>query len=291
MHRNKIETNLDSRSKPQLESFLRQVARAPRSLLMLDFDGTLAPFQRDRRKALPYPGIRSVLQEIIDIGNTRVVIVSGRDVTETVPLLAVKPHPEVWGLHGLQRLKADGSIELCELDESTLNALTAAEDWLRSQNLQHTVELKTGSIAVHWRGLEESEAQAIREHVMLGWTAIAEHFGLDLMDFDGGIEIRSRKANKGTAVRTLLSEMDPGVPAAYLGDDTTDEDAFLAMTGRGLSILVRSEWRPTAAQIWLKPPNELLELLAGWLHTCLEWDHNQSNRSQPNHGKNPAVTA
>jgi trehalose 6-phosphate phosphatase len=290
MHR-KIDANLDSSSKPQLESFLKQVARAPRSLLMLDFDGTLAPFQRDRRKALPYPGIRSVLQEIIDVGNTRVVIVSGRDVTETVPLLAVKPHPEVWGLHGLQRLKADGGIELCELDDSTLHALTAAEDWLRSQNLQHTVELKTGSIAVHWRGLEESQAQAIREHVMLGWAAIAKHFSLDLMDFDGGLEIRSRKANKGTAVRTLLSEMDAHVPAAYLGDDSTDEDGFLAIAGRGLSILVRSEWRPTAARIWLRPPDELLELLAEWLRACKEWDQNQSSPSRPSHGKNPAVTA
>ena len=266
----KIDTEVNSRAKPQLESFLRLVARAPRSLLMLDFDGTLAPFRKDRKKAVPYPGVVSTLQNILGIGKTRVVIISGRDVTETVPLLSIKPHPEVWGLHGLQRLKADGSIELWELDDSTVEGLAAAEDWLRSQHLLHAVELKSGSIAVHWRGLAESAAQAMRGRVMLGWTGIAKRFGLGLMDFDGGVEIRSPKANKGTAVRTILSEMDPEVPSAYLGDDNTDEDAFQAINGRGLSILARPEWRPTAAQIWLRPPEELLELLAGWLRACRE---------------------
>lgn len=271
----KTDTELESRPKPQVESFLKLVARAPRSLLMLDFDGTLAPFRRDRKNAVPYPGVVSILQEILSIGNTRVVIISGRDVTETVPLLSIKPHPEVWGLHGLQRLKADGSVELCELDKSTVEALAAAEAWLRSENLLDAVELKTGSIAVHWRGLPESEAQAMRNRVLQGWTRIAKRFGSDLMDFDGGVEIRSPKVNKGTAVRTILEEMDPKVPAAYLGDDNTDEDAFRAINGRGLSILARPEWRSTAAKIWLRPPDELVELLTGWLRACRE--HNESS--------------
>jgi trehalose 6-phosphate phosphatase len=271
---NRIETGLESRLKPQVESFLKLVERAPRSLLMLDFDGTLAPFRRDRKNAVPYPGVVSILQEILSVGNTRIVIISGRDVTETVPLLSIKPHPEVWGLHGLQRLKADGSVELSELDESTVEALAAAEAWLRSENLLDTAELKTGSIAVHWRGVPDSEAQAVRDHVLLGWTKIAERFGSDLMDFDGGVEIRSPRVNKGTAVRTILKEMEANAPAAYLGDDNTDEDAFRAINGRGLSILARPEWRSTAAKIWLRPPDELLDLLNGWLRACRE--HNES---------------
>lgn len=261
-------TALEPKIYPQLESFLTLVEHAPRSLLMLDFDGTLAPFKKDRKKAVPYPGVTSVLQKILGVAKTRIVIISGRDVSETVPLLSIKPHPEIWGLHGLQRLKADGTVELCELSDSTVQALASASDWVRSQNLLDAAEFKSGSVAVHWRGLHEAEAQTMRERVMEGWTGIAKSSGLDLMDFDGGIEIRSTQANKGTAVRTLLSEMDETVPAAYLGDDTTDEDAFLAINQRGMSILVRPEWRPTSAQLWLKPPDELLDLFAGWLRAC-----------------------
>jgi trehalose-phosphatase len=239
---------------------------------MLDFDGTLAPFQTDRNKAFPYPGIKSVVEEILEVGRTRVVMVSGRDATELIPLLAVDPHPEVWGLHGLQRVKPDGSIEVSELDEPTLKALALADDWLDIQQLQHTAEFKAGSIAVHWRGLSIPEAEDIHHRVILGWSSIAKQSGLDLLQFDGGVEIRSKKANKGSAVRTLLGEMDAEAPAAYLGDDITDEEAFHAINGLGLSILVRPVWRPTAAQLWLKPPEELLAFLVRWLEACQRED-------------------
>lgn len=253
---------------PQVELLLRAVARAPQSLLMLDYDGTIAPFREDPEQAFPYPGFSSLLQQIARTGKTRLVIISGRDASQIVPLLDIEPHPEVWGLHGLQRLKPDGSIELSPLDQSTLAALAAAEDWLLYQHLQHTAELKTGSIAVHWRGLGEREVDLIREQVLLGWTAIAKGTGLDLLEFNGGIEIRAPEADKGDAVRTILNEMDPDTPNAYLGDDTTDEHAFQAVNGRGLSVLVRPRWRRTAAQLWLTPPDEVRDLLNRWLQAC-----------------------
>ena len=51
---------------------------------------------------------------------------------------------------------------------------------------------------------------------------------------------------------------------AYLGDDRTDEDAFRALRGRGLSVLVRAEPRETAADAWIRPPEELIEFLRTW---------------------------
>jgi trehalose 6-phosphate phosphatase len=71
-------------------------------------------------------------------------------------------------------------------------------------------------------------------------------------------------------VHALLGEVSPETPAAYLGDDTTDESAFRAMEGRGISVLVRPTWRQTAAQSWLKPPQELLEFLDLWLKASLK---------------------
>jgi trehalose 6-phosphate phosphatase len=266
-------------AKPQVESLLKAVGRAPRSLLMLDYDGTIAPFHKNRDQALTYPGFSSLLQDIVRTGKTRVVIISGRDADQIIPMLDMDPRPEVWGLHGLQRLKPDGSAELSPLGESTLEALAAAENWLFCQQLQHTAEIKTGSIAVHWRGLGECEAQALRGRVLLGWKPIAKYTHLHLLEFDGGVEIRAREADKGDAVRTIMNEMDPDTPAAYLGDDATDEHAFQAMNGRVLSVLVRPRYRATAAQLWLRPPEEVLDLLAQWLQACEprdEWGNEKS---------------
>jgi trehalose 6-phosphate phosphatase len=263
----------------KVESLLEAVARAPRSLLMLDYDGTLAPFREDPEQAFPHPGVSPVLQEIVRIGKTRVVIISGRDAEDIIPLLGIEPRPEVWGLHGLQRIKPDGSAELSPLDEPAVEALAAADDWLSCQHLQHTAEFKTGSIAVHWRGLGEYEAESVRGRVLLGWTPIAKYTRLKLLEFDGGVDIRATEADKGHAVRTVMSEMHPDTPTAYLGDDNTDEHAFQAVNGRGLSVLVRPGWRPTAAELWLNPPEEVLDFLRRWLKACLERDGSDTEKT------------
>jgi trehalose 6-phosphate phosphatase len=255
---------------PQIESLLEAVARARQSLLMLDYDGTLAPFREDPEQAFPYPGVSSVLRQIVLAGKTRLVIISGRDAHEVIPLLGIEPRTEVWGLHGLQRLKPNGSAELSELDALTLEALASADNWLQLQNIQYAAEFKTGSIAVHWRGMNDSQAEAVRGRVLEGWTPIAKRTGLKLLEFDGGIEIRAARANKGNAVDTIMSEMNSDTPTAYLGDDNTDEHAFEAVNGRGLSVLVRPVWRPTAARLWLKPPEEVLDFLTRWLKACLQ---------------------
>jgi len=158
------------------------------------------------------------------------------------------------------------------LDERTLNGLSDAGCWLGYLHLRHTAEFKAGGIAVHWRGRSESGAEDLRTRVVLGWRPIAEHSGLDLLEFDGGIEIRARAADKGDAVRTILREISADTPAAYLGDDSTDEPAFRAMQSRGISVLVRPTWRETAAQLWLQPPGELLDFLGLWLKSCVEHD-------------------
>jgi len=252
----------------QLDLFLRTVGTASASLLMLDYDGTLAPFRKERDQAFPYPGVAPILREIIRSGRTRVVIISGRDTGATIPLLGIHPNPEIWGLHGRQRLMPDGTIEMPVLDELILTALSDADRWLGYQQVRHTAEAKAASLAVHWRGLDEREAEELRGRVLLGWRPIAQQAGLDLLEFDGGVEICAREADKGDAVLTLLREVGPNSPAAYLGDDNTDENAFRAIQGRGLSVLVRPRWRHTAAQLWLKPPDELLRFLTRWLEVC-----------------------
>jgi trehalose 6-phosphate phosphatase len=249
-------------------AFLKTVARAPQSALLLDYDGTLAPFRAERDQALPYPGVAPALQAIVSSGRTRVFIVTGRQTDDIVSLLGIYPCPEIWGLHGIQRRKPHGKVEMACVDESLVQALMEADRWLKAQDLRQMAEFKPGSIAVHWRGLSESKAADIRRRLLLGWSPIAQRAGAELLEFDGGIELRAPEPDKGDAVLAILEQFDADAPVAYLGDDTTDERAFLALEGRGLRVLVRPEQRATAADLWLKPPGELLEFLASWLSAC-----------------------
>ena len=73
---------------------------------------------------------------------------------------------------------------------------------------------------------------------------------------------------KADAVGAVLVEMDVDAPVAYLGDDDTDEDAFHALQDRGLRVLVRPHWRATDADLWLRPPVQLMAFLDDWLAAC-----------------------
>jgi trehalose 6-phosphate phosphatase len=263
---NDLISNIGLRS--ATNSFCAKVAQRKGGALLLDYDGTLAPFSTDRDSALPYPQIREMLSKIIATGGTRVVVISGRPAGDVVGLLGVRPPPEVWGVHGLERLRPDGSSESVHLQTQERDALDQARTSLEYLGLRHLTELKPGSVAVHWRGLAADDATRVRNQVSEAWNRLPTGGTTIIQEFDGGLEIRVARKNKGDAVRTILSEVGPDIPVAYLGDDRTDEDAFRALKGTGLTILVRPEWRETNADLWIRPPDELLDFLRAWLSAC-----------------------
>jgi trehalose-phosphatase len=253
----------------QLRDFFDRLASHPASALALDYDGTLAPFHIDRNAAVPWPGVREAIQKILESRQTRVVLISGRQAEEVRELLGIHPAPEIWGVHGRQHLFPDGRTKMAPLHPSEEQGLAEAEEWLKDRDYLRFSECKPGSIAVHWRGLPADQLAILGPAVHAAFAPIAEHSGMSLLQFDGGLELRPLEPNKGSAVRKLLSELPPETPLAFLGDDTTDEDAFLALRGtNALTILVRAEWRPTNAQMWIRPPEQLLAFLNEWAIRC-----------------------
>lgn len=258
-----------SHAQPQLQAFFDRLSADSASALLLDYDGTLAPFHIDRNAAVPWPGVREAIQKILACRQTRVVLISGRKGEEVRDLLGIQPAPEIWGVHGRQRLFPDGRTTMAPLRQSEEDGLAEATAWLRSSGYLDYSESKPGSLAVHWRGLPADQLATLGPAVHAAFAPIAKHSGMSLLEFNGGLELRPLEPNKGSAVRTLRAELPPETPLAFLGDDTTDEDAFLALRGTGaLSVLVRSEWRPTNAQLWIRPPEQLLMLLHEWANRC-----------------------
>jgi trehalose-phosphatase len=252
----------------KLEQFFLAFAAAAPPLLLLDYDGTLAPFRIDRFQARPFAGVRELLAAIQRQGRTRIVIVTGRPAQEIWPLLGLDPPLEVWGLHGAERIHPDGRRELEPASPAARQALDRLRATLQRDSLGGLFEDKENGAVMHWRGLSRQQADHVEQRARELFEPLARIPGLSLLDFKAGLELRTGR-NKGGAVEAILAETQSAGPVAFLGDDLSDEAAFRVVQRlgrRGLTALVRREWRETAAEVWLLPPAELKAFLARWLH-------------------------
>ena len=238
-------------------------------LLLLDYDGTLAPFRVDRFLARPWAGVRELLTRIQQQGRTRMAIISGRPAHEIGPLLGIDPPLEVWGLHGAERLFPDGRSELQPEPEAAREKLKMLRALLKCDSFGGLFEDKANAAVMHWRGASVCMARHIEKRTRAMFEPLAGTGGLELLEFEAGVELRIGR-DKGGAVEAILGEADADAPVAYLGDDCTDEAAFRAVNqvgGQSLSVLVRNQWHDTAAGLWLRPPVELRGFFEDWIRT------------------------
>ncbi len=240
------------------------------SVLLLDYDGTLAPFVRERMEAHLYPGVSERLIRLVRMRGIRLAILSGRPAKEVLGLLPRELNLEIWGSHGRERLRSNGHYEQLPLNPIQSRYLDEFENLIGSEGFASVLERKLGSLALHTRGLEVSDANRIYKLAQIHFQSITfadDSAGLEWLTFDGGIEIRGAGRTKGDAVASILSEFPSDVPVAYLGDDQTDEDAFRMLQERknAASVLVRSQPKQTAAKWRIIPPQELLAFLDRYL--------------------------
>ena len=119
------------------------------------------------------------------------------------------------------------------------------------------MEEKDQSFAVHYRGVADEDETRAR---LKDWLADlpAE---LDAIWGKKVVELRPEGLTKGTAVRRIAEEHPDRVPV-YLGDDVTDEDAFVALQEMGRETLtIKIGDDDTRAAARLDGPDAVIEYL------------------------------
>ncbi len=249
-----------------------------RRVLILDYDGTLAPLRApgDARFASePYEGTRELLARLRAQPAARMVFVSGRPAREMADMLALTPRPEIWGVHGWEHLTPSGQLVRAIVPaqaRAQLERVRALHDALQAAGA--VIEDKHAAIAIHWRGRSAEQVRAIRALLAPLQAPADVPPRLDsvfMQPFDGGIEVRPHGPSKGSVVRSVLREEPRDAVVAYFGDDLSDEEAFCAVAGRGLGVRVlppsaarESTRRPTRAHLTLRAPGELHAFLTRW---------------------------
>jgi trehalose 6-phosphate phosphatase len=246
------------------EKLWRLVSLARHRLLMLDYDGTLAPFAENRDEAWPTPRSLELLGRIASRPRVTVAVISGRPVQEVErflgPLGAI-----VAGEHGYELRTPDGRLELRPLAESAVAILDSAERLAREAGWGARLERKRSAVVLHTRSMPAPDASDLEARGVALWERLARGGVVSLDRIHGGLELRARGFDKGTVTRALLRDGPPGTLGVYVGDDVTDEDAFAAVRDRGFGVRVGDDARPTLAAARLPSCDALPDFLERWL--------------------------
>jgi trehalose 6-phosphate phosphatase len=238
-------------------------------VLLLDFDGTLAPIvDRPEMAAMP-PRTRAALDRLMAIPGVTVAVVSGRglaDVRERagIPGIAYAGNHgmeiEGAGLHRIHPEAAAARPELAEVAAVIEPALEGIDGAF--------LEDKGLTLSIHYR-MAPDHAEEVREIVL---EAAGGRPGLAVTEGKMVVEVRPWvEWHKGKAVLFLLEQMRPpkDAPVLYLGDDRTDEDAFRALEAWSTSaegiLIAEAPPAASAATARLRDPAEvgaLFEALA-----------------------------
>lgn len=247
---------------PDLAEEIARAARRPGASrrIFLDLDGTLAPIVREPSLArVPEPTLDAV-RTLVGSG-WKLAVVSGRPAAAARRLVPVRG-VEFYGSHGLEGIEVEPAIEKTL---ARLRALAPSARALVNGHPGARVEAKPGGIAFHDREVPASG--------LARWRRAVSEF-IDSIDLDGIetlrgrriVELRPRGIHKGRVVERSLAGL-PGsgrdASLAAFGDDTTDEDMFRAIRGRGLAVRVGRPSSKTLATRRLASPAAVGRVLRG----------------------------
>lgn len=209
---------------------LRQaLAQRPRGLL-LDIDGTLSPIAPTPEAARLLPGIAPLLERAAERFEV-VALISGRGAADARRLVGVERLLYI-GNHGLERwTPGENAPQVVPEARPYIPAIAQALDVAERDLLPRLgglrIERKGIGGSIHTR-LCANPQQALAT-VLEALRPVVDQLGLRLTEGKLVAEIRPPLAlNKGAAVEGLVQERRLR-GALYLGDDTTDIDAFRAL--------------------------------------------------------------
>jgi trehalose-phosphatase len=240
-----------------------RIRQAQHLLFFLDYDGTLTPIASSPEQALCPVEVKRYLQRLRDLPEVYIAVISGRSLEDVREKVGVSGIIYI-GNHGLEIENPVGR------HKKILSSARTKELQRITRNLHRSLkeipgilfEEKGPILAVHYRKAPkkfvaqipqviEKELQQSRDH----WKTAS---GKMVSEIRPNVDF-----HKGKAVEDVLRTFSyQGLLPIYLGDDRTDEDAFRVLKDLGISVFIGPGRFPSAADYFLRNPDEVQEFLS-----------------------------
>jgi len=214
----------------------------PLSLILFDFDGTLAALRRRPATVVLPVAIRQALVRLRKHPSVRMGIVSGRELADLRRRVGLSGLSYV-GNHGFEILQ-EGRLWVHPQALSMVPLIQrVSKQLIGSLSSVSGVEIenKRLTISVHVRRVASSRVGFVQQIMKKVLRRMPEGHRLLIRPGKKVFEIRPRLLwDKGRAVMKLLCQLPQGSIALYVGDDHTDEDVFRCLSAPHVTIRVGS---------------------------------------------------
>lgn len=240
----------------------RRTMPGRKTVLFLDFDGTMVPIQSDPSGCVLSAALKEKLSHLAGSGSCRLAIVSGRTLPDIKKMVGIR---KVYyaGTHGLD-ISGPGVRYTHPCSRSSRQVLRNVKQAV-SKEIEGVrgawLEDKRVTLCLHFREVAQEEVRPVRKAFH---DAVARYCG------DGPFSvIKGKKVleltpdaswDKGEAVLWILRHLGGDHFPIYVGDDRTDETAFKALRKKGLTIRIGTS-RKTFADFYLKGCWEVSRLI------------------------------
>jgi|WetSurSiteA1Bulk_404760.scaffolds.fasta_scaffold02715_3 trehalose 6-phosphate phosphatase len=231
--------------------------------LFFDFDGTLVPIQKDPEQCFLSKKLKNQLLALSNSQCCYLIILSGRSLSDIKKRIGIR-RLYYGGNHGLDisgpnlrftHPKAlTSKLDIQYITRKLKKEITNIEGaWL---------ENKKFSVSLHFRSVKKENVMLVKKIFQAVANEFIEGKRLNVIKGKKVIELTPNVSwNKGSAVLWILKQLKDKCMPLYIGDDQTDETAFKALNGSGVTIRVGKS-KNTAANYYLKGHWEVLRLLS-----------------------------
>lgn len=236
----------------------KEIPKKGKTLLLLDYDGSMVPFVNNPQDAKPDKDLKDILQTLIEDERYEVVVITGRD-KDTINKWLGDLQLHFLTEHGVWKKEIEGEWTKMEnLEDDWKDHIRPILELYVDRTPGSTIEEKNYSLVWHYR-VCETDFGALRARELISTlNYYTRNMDLQVLMGDKVIEVKSSLINKGTAASHWINKQDWDNIIA-IGDDRTDEDTFEAVGNKGVSIKVG---KPSPYAEYVIPgPKEVRDLL------------------------------
>ncbi len=219
------------------KQIVAEFEKAQRRCILLDYDGTLAPYQKLPSLATPSDELILLLQELTSDPANEIVIISGRDADTLEKWLGDLPMNMIAEHGACVRYKGEEWKELVNINTEWKEQVRPMMQLFVDRCAGSFIEEKKSTLAWHYRNTNTELGFMRSRELRNNLLQLTANTSLQVIDGNRVLEVRMIGVDKGAAATNMLAQIEPDF-ILCIGDDATDEDMFRALKDRGHTIKI-----------------------------------------------------